>query len=45
MDDTLRVWGVQCVRDLDAQIEQGFDLQRLASDPMTERLEEKQIAG
>ena len=43
MHDALRVRGVQSVRDLNAQIEQSLDLQRLARDPMAERLPLQQL--
>ncbi len=45
MDDPLRVCGIQRVGDLDAQIEHRFDLQRLASDPVPERLPLQQFHG
>ena len=45
MDDTLRMRCVQCVSDLDAQIEHRFDLQRLARDPVPESLPLKQLHG
>ena len=45
MDDALRVCRIQCIGDLDAQIEQRFDLQRLASDPVPERLTLQQFHG
>jgi hypothetical protein len=38
MDDTLRMCRIQCVGNLDSQIEHHFDLQRLAGDPVPERL-------
>ena len=37
--------GIESVRDLEAQIEHGLDLQRLASDPMPERLPFQQFHG
>src|SRR5437867_2578172 len=36
--DALRMWCVESVGDLDAQIEHRLDLQRLAIDPVPERL-------
>ncbi len=38
MDDTLRVFGLECIGNLDAQIKHRLDLQRLAIDPVSERL-------
>ena len=38
VDDSFRMCGVESVSDLDSQIEHRFDLQRLASDPVPERL-------
>lgn len=38
VNDPLRVRSIQRISDLDAQIEHGFDLHRLASDPVPERL-------
>ena len=37
--------GIKCIGDLDAQIEHGFDLQRLATDPMPECLSLQQLHG
>jgi hypothetical protein len=45
MDDTLRMCRVERVRDLDAQIENRLDLQRLATDPKPERLPLLQLHG
>ena len=45
MDDSLRMGRVECVGDLDAQIEHRFDLQRLATDPVPERLPLQQFHG
>jgi hypothetical protein len=45
MDDALRVCGVECVGDLNAQIEHRFDFQRLARDPIPERLTFQQFHG
>src|SRR4029077_14253915 len=38
VNDTFRMSCVECISDLDAQIEHSFDLQRLAGDPVLERL-------
>jgi hypothetical protein len=43
MDDALRVCRIESVGNLDAQIEHRLDLQRLASDPVPERLPLKQF--
>ncbi len=45
VDDSFRVCGIERVGDLDAQIEHRFDLQRLASDPVPERLPLQQFHG
>jgi hypothetical protein len=45
MDDSLRVCRIQGVGDLDAQIEHHLDLQRLARDPMPQRLPFQQFHG
>src|SRR6266851_1976995 len=45
VDDTLRVCRVESIGDLDAQIEHRLDLQRLASDPVPERLPLQQFHG
>ena len=45
MDDALRMCRVESIGDLDAQIEHRFDLQRLASDPVPERLPLQQFHG
>src|SRR5271169_166902 len=45
MDDALRVSGIQCIGNLDAQIEHCLDLQRLAPDPASERLPFQQFHG
>ena len=45
MDDSFRVGGIQRISDLDAQIENRLDLQRLATDPMPERLPLQQLHG
>ena len=37
VDDAFRMCGIQCIGDLDAQIDHGFDLQRLATDAVPER--------
>src|SRR5215469_1241344 len=43
MADALRMGCVQGIRDLDTQIEHRFSLQRLACDPMSERLTFEQL--
>src|ERR1700687_1372460 len=45
MDDALRVCAVERIGDLNAQIEQRFDLQRLAIDGVPERLPHQQFHG
>src|SRR6266478_7971411 len=45
MDDALRMCRVESVGNLNAQIEHRFDLQRLAIDPMPERLPLQQFHG
>jgi hypothetical protein len=45
VDDSFRMCGVEGVGHLDSQIEHGFDLQRLATDPLSERLPFQQFHG
>ena len=45
VDDALRVGRVQSIGDLDAKIEHSLDLQRLAADPVPERLPLQQFHG
>src|SRR5580658_8273559 len=45
MDDPLRMCRIQCICNLDAQIEYRLELQRLASDSVPERLPLQQFHG
>jgi hypothetical protein len=45
VDDPLTVCRIKCIGDLNAQIEHRLDLQRLATDPVPERLPLQQFHG